>query len=215
MVKSTCIKKVVALIQQTDAPDLSRQSARIRVRCILNQFKRRAYLCGIWHSGTQAPVVHAELWIEWAADLGQWFSTKHSIPAKFKWSIYGFLVWVQKHTLMHPFVRHHWRCLTAQKPDPLVFYLIVAPVSWQMYTVFFFLPSAASQPPMRWHFIYILISRVQDREACCKNNIQIVPADRKVNRRERCLLQVHMRQRAWKHHIYPKVYEPLNVFPGQ
>lgn len=48
-----------------------------------------------------------------------------------------------RNTLMHPFVHHHRSCLTAQKPDTLVFYLIVAPVSWQMYTVFF---SSPQQP---------------------------------------------------------------------
>lgn len=44
---------------------------------------------------------------------------------------------------------------------------------------------------MLWHLIYILISGVQDREACCKNTIQTVLADRKVR-------SEHMTDALWR-----------------
>lgn len=125
--------------------------------------------------------------IEGAADLGQWFSTMLSTnqPGYGK-TVYLWFLGMSVRAEMHSnasVVRLLWKRLIAQKADAPAFYLMVVSVSWQMFTLansVLFFPSAASQPPMLWHLIYILISRVQDREACCKNTIQTVPADRKV-----------------------------------
>lgn len=75
---------------------------------------------------------------------------------------------------------------------------------------FSFFPSAASQPPMLWHLIYILISHVQDR--ACKNTIQIVPGDRKVHSEHKT--DVLWRCRAQNHHIFTDIYQTVYSFPG-
>lgn len=132
MVKHTYIKKVVSLIQQTDASDLVRQSVRTRVRCIWR----------IWRSVAQAPVVHAELWsgqLIWVSGFQQRIQAWLNSNGLFMVSWYEC-----SNTLMHPFVRHHWRCLTAQKPDSLVFYLIVAPSLGRCTQLFFSSPQSTT-----------------------------------------------------------------------
>lgn len=122
-----------------------------------------------------------------------------------------------RNTLMHPFVCHHWRCLTAHKPDTLVFYLIVAPVSWQMYTVFFIfsLPSVNHQCSGISFIFSSPVCRTGKHVVKIISKLSLPTEKCRVNRRERCLLQVHMRQRAWKHHACPDVYDPVNVLPDQ
>lgn len=108
--------------------------------------------------------------------------------------------------------------LIAQKPDAPVFYLMVIPVSWQMFTLaspFLSFLSAASQPPMLWLLIYILISRVQDWEACCKNTVQTVPADRKVRSEH----GTDVLRRYWwggehKNIKFTDIYQTVYGFPG-
>lgn len=104
---------------------------------MLNSLKRRAYLSGIWRYRAQAPVMHAELWIEWAADLGQWFSTMLSTnePGYSKTVYLWFLGMSAEMHSNASVVRLLWKRVIAQKPDAPVFYLIVVPVCWQMFTL--------------------------------------------------------------------------------
>lgn len=87
----------------------------------------------------QTAATHAELWIVWAADVGQWFSTMLSTnqPGYSK-TVYLWFLGMSASAEMHSnasAVPLLWKRLIAQKPDAPVYYLMVVPVSWQMFTL--------------------------------------------------------------------------------
>lgn len=214
MVKRTYIKKLVALIQDTVIRQISRDSLRrfvfevywissnnVLICVVFGAPKRRHQWCTL-NYGSSGQLI-------WVSDFQQ------SIQAWLNSNGLFMVSWYEcRDTLMHPFVRRHWRCLTAQKPDTLVFYLIVAPVSWQMYTVFF--PSPVNHQCSGISFIFSSpVCRTGKHVVKIISKLSRLTEKCTVNRRERCLLQAHTRQRAWKRPVYPDVYEPVNVFPGQ
>lgn len=167
------LKRLKSLIQQTDASDLPRQSSGF-VFSVYWISSNGVHICVVFGAPErrhQSRTLNYGSLI-WVSDFQQ------SIQAWLNSNGLFMVSWYEcRNTLMHLFVRHHWRCHCTEAWYPC---LLSDSGSRLLADVHSFFPPL-SQPPMLWHFIYILVSRVQDREACCKNNIQIVPADRKVH----------------------------------